>query len=100
MEDLAGRKLSRPERDSAQALSFFRSEPDLAGVRGTGGESKRFFSLRTTSAVTRYLPLSLRAVGQLEHDVEHDLLDDRPQAAGAGVLGLGHLGDLAQGARR
>ena len=44
------------------------------------------------------LPLVLgRAVGQLEHDVEHDVLDDRAEAAGAGVLLLGHLGDLLEG---
>src|ERR1035437_10085627 len=43
---------SRP----AQALSFLRSEAVLGagvGVSGSGGMSKRLFSLRTTSGVTR-----------------------------------------------
>src|SRR5262249_5462487 len=38
----------------------------------------------------------VRAFGELEHDVEHDVLDDRAEAAGAGILGLGHLGDFVK----
>ena len=88
-----------PDRSGA---SFFRSRSDVdfEPVSGTGGVSKRLFSLRTTSAVTRNLPLSLFGpLGELEHDVEHDVLDDRPQAAGSGILGLGHLGDFVAGHR-
>src|SRR5207253_939620 len=49
----------------AYALSFFRSRSDAAAdldeLSGAGGLSKRLFSLRTTSGVTRNFPLSLLA---------------------------------------
>src|SRR5262245_9402131 len=39
-------------------------------------------------------------VGQLEHDISHDFLDDAAQAAGSRVALAGHLSDNLQRLRR
>ena len=41
--------------------------------------------------------LDVGAAGQVVHDVEEDLLEDRPQAAGAGAPEDGLVGDRLEG---
>ena len=70
--------------------------PQADSFRRSGLISKRFSRPSTTSSVMTYLPRLL--VGQLVHQVEHDLFAHGAQGAGAGVALQGALGDQLQGA--
>src|SRR5262245_48157869 len=80
----------------APTLLLYSSDPRLRALLVGGGflvEQRHLAADHGVGHVVLALGLD---VGQLELDVEHQLLDDAAQAAGAGVALLGPPGDLLQ----